>query len=84
MCFQQMTDERNYHIFYCMLAGMTGEEKKQLDVKDATEYYYLIQVSAYRKTKYRKIILLSYMRNMATVLWLCFFPITQNFTSIRC
>ena len=40
-----MKDERNYHIFYCMLAGMTSEEKKQLDVKDPTEYYYLIQVS---------------------------------------
>ncbi len=39
-----MTDERNYHIFYCMLAGMTAEQKQQLDMKDATEYYYLIQV----------------------------------------
>ena len=40
----QMRDERNYHIFYCMLAGMTAEEKRQLDLKEATDYFYLIQV----------------------------------------
>ncbi len=43
----QMNDERNYHIFYCMLAGLSAEEKKQLDVKDATDYFYLIQVRSY-------------------------------------
>ena len=40
----QAHDERNYHIFYCMLAGMTNEEKKKLDVTDATSYWYLTQV----------------------------------------
>ena len=44
----QMKDERNYHIFYCMLAGMNAEEKKQLEIKDATDYFYLIQVYSHR------------------------------------
>ncbi|XP_064639535.1 myosin-VIIa-like isoform X2 [Lineus longissimus] len=39
----QARDERNYHIFYCMLAGMTRDEKNKLDVKDASQYNYLIQ-----------------------------------------
>lgn len=39
----QAHDERNYHIFYCMLAGMTSEEKKKLDVTNATDYWYLTQ-----------------------------------------
>ncbi len=43
-----MKDERNYHIFYCMLAGMNAEEKKQLEIKDATDYFYLIQVYSHR------------------------------------
>ena len=41
-----MKDEQNYHIFYCMLAGMSAEEKQQLELRDATDYFYLIQVSA--------------------------------------
>ncbi|XP_074658425.1 myosin-VIIa-like [Tubulanus polymorphus] len=39
----QAHDERNYHIFYCMLQGMTADERLKLEVKDASEYYYLIQ-----------------------------------------
>ncbi|XP_069983292.1 myosin-VIIa isoform X1 [Penaeus vannamei] len=37
----QGTDERNYHIFYCMLAGMTREEKQKLELGDASQYKYL-------------------------------------------
>lgn len=40
----QAHDERNYHIFYCMLAGMTQDEKKRLDVQTAEHYWYLTQV----------------------------------------
>ncbi|XP_052782593.1 myosin-VIIa-like isoform X3 [Mya arenaria] len=39
----QAHDERNYHIFYCMLAGMTSEEKKKLDVQTPAHYWYLTQ-----------------------------------------
>ncbi|GFO48953.1 myosin-viia [Plakobranchus ocellatus] len=39
----QMHDERNYHIFYCMLAGMTADDKAKLELQDATFYQYLIQ-----------------------------------------
>uniref|UniRef100_A0A914X4M5 Unconventional myosin heavy chain 6 n=1 Tax=Plectus sambesii TaxID=2011161 RepID=A0A914X4M5_9BILA len=39
----QAHDERNYHIFYCMLAGLNVAEKQQLDLADASHYYYLTQ-----------------------------------------
>ncbi|CAB1419783.1 unnamed protein product [Pleuronectes platessa] len=38
---RQAFDERNYHIFYCMLRGMTPEEKKRLGLSKATDYTYL-------------------------------------------
>ncbi|GAB1609908.1 myosin-VIIa-like [Argonauta hians] len=39
----QAHDERNYHIFYCMLAGMSPAEKAQLELSDARSYHYLTQ-----------------------------------------
>ncbi|XP_071481715.1 myosin-VIIa-like [Diadema antillarum] len=39
----QLPDERNYHIFYCVLAGMPEEEKKELELTKAEDYYYLTQ-----------------------------------------
>lgn len=41
----QAFDERNYHIFYCMLKGMTADEKKKLGLSKATDYTYLTIVS---------------------------------------
>ncbi|XP_070826045.1 unconventional myosin-VIIa [Chaetodon trifascialis] len=38
---RQAYDERNYHIFYCMLRGMTADEKKKLGLSKATDYTYL-------------------------------------------
>ncbi|XP_023206486.1 unconventional myosin-VIIa [Xiphophorus maculatus] len=38
---RQAYDERNYHIFYCMLKGMTADEKKKLGLGKATDYTYL-------------------------------------------
>uniref|UniRef100_A0A8C6ZEY3 Myosin VIIA n=1 Tax=Nothoprocta perdicaria TaxID=30464 RepID=A0A8C6ZEY3_NOTPE len=37
----QAQDERNYHVFYCMLRGMTMEQKKKLGLGKATDYNYL-------------------------------------------
>uniref|UniRef100_A0A8C8JL65 Myosin VIIAb n=1 Tax=Oncorhynchus tshawytscha TaxID=74940 RepID=A0A8C8JL65_ONCTS len=38
---RQAADERNYHIFYCMLRGMSPELKKKLGLGLATDYPYL-------------------------------------------
>ncbi|XP_076018235.1 unconventional myosin-VIIb-like [Genypterus blacodes] len=37
----QAQEERNYHMFYCMLSGVTAKEKKQLNLGDANEYNFL-------------------------------------------
>ncbi|XP_055375629.1 myosin-VIIa-like, partial [Condylostylus longicornis] len=39
----QTKNERNYHIFYSMLAGLNKDEKRKLELEDATKYYYLTQ-----------------------------------------
>uniref|UniRef100_A0A3Q0RF94 Myosin VIIBb n=1 Tax=Amphilophus citrinellus TaxID=61819 RepID=A0A3Q0RF94_AMPCI len=40
VCHQAL-EERNYHIFYCLLAGITAEEKKPLSLGNAKEYKFL-------------------------------------------
>ncbi|XP_063617373.1 myosin-VIIa isoform X4 [Cydia splendana] len=37
----QGTDERNYHVFYCLLAGLSKEEKKKLELGEPKDYRYL-------------------------------------------
>ncbi|KAG7227320.1 hypothetical protein INR49_000324 [Caranx melampygus] len=39
----QAGEERNYHIFYCMLAGITTEERKALSLGNTKEYKFLTQ-----------------------------------------
>lgn len=41
----QAAEERNYHIFYCMLMGMSQEEKQMLGLGMPSEYHYLTMVS---------------------------------------
>ncbi|XP_073517747.1 unconventional myosin-VIIa isoform X5 [Phyllobates terribilis] len=38
---RQAPDERNYHVFYCMLKGMPPDQKKKLGLGKATDYNYL-------------------------------------------
>ncbi|XP_044306100.1 unconventional myosin-VIIa isoform X2 [Varanus komodoensis] len=38
---RQAQDERNYHVFYCMLKGMAPEQKKLLGLRKAADYNYL-------------------------------------------
>lgn len=40
----QAPEERNYHIFYCMLQGMSAEEKQLLSLGTPSEYHYLTMV----------------------------------------
>ncbi|KAM9323016.1 unconventional myosin-VIIa-like [Pholidichthys leucotaenia] len=37
----QAPEERNYHIFYCILAGITAEEKKRLKLGNAKDFKFL-------------------------------------------
>lgn len=49
VCFAvcpQAKSERNYHIFYEMLAGLPPNEKRSLYLQEAETYYYLNQVLA--------------------------------------
>ena len=39
----QSTDERNYHIFYCLLSGATKDERSALRLTNAEQYAYLNQ-----------------------------------------
>lgn len=39
----QMPEERNYHIFYRLLAGLTADEKARLHLTVAKDYHYLSQ-----------------------------------------
>ncbi|MEQ2278475.1 Unconventional myosin-XV, partial [Xenotaenia resolanae] len=39
----QAKDERNYHIFYEMLAGLPSQQKQGFYLQDAETYYYLNQ-----------------------------------------
>ena len=43
-CCLQAPDERNYHVFYEMLAGMSEERKKKYGLQVAQKYFYLNQV----------------------------------------
>ncbi|KAL6079519.1 hypothetical protein STEG23_038074 [Scotinomys teguina] len=38
---RQASDERNYHVFYCMLEGMNEEQKRKLGLGQAADYNYL-------------------------------------------
>uniref|UniRef100_A0A2I3GWC2 Myosin VIIA n=1 Tax=Nomascus leucogenys TaxID=61853 RepID=A0A2I3GWC2_NOMLE len=38
---RQAPDERNYHVFYCMLEGMSEDQKKKLGLGQASNYNYL-------------------------------------------
>lgn len=44
VCSPQAPDERNYHVFYCMLQGMAPEMKAKLGLGLASDYAYLTMV----------------------------------------
>lgn len=41
----QNQEERNYHVFYCLLAGLGRDDKRKLELGDASQYKYLTGVS---------------------------------------
>ncbi len=42
----QTNDERNYHVFYEFLAGISDELKQRYGLLEANKYFYLNQVKA--------------------------------------
>ena len=40
----QLKNERNYHIFYAILAGLSNEEKQKLNLGNVADYKYLYEV----------------------------------------
>ena len=40
----QAQDERNYHVFYEMLEGMSTDQKSKYGLQNAEKYFYLNQV----------------------------------------
>nr|XP_039263325.1 unconventional myosin-VIIa-like [Styela clava] len=40
----QANGERNYHIFYCMLAGMSSEQKQKFGLGEPSDYLYLTRI----------------------------------------
>ena len=40
----QASDERNYHVFYEMLTGLTEEQRQKYGLIEANKYFYLNQV----------------------------------------
>lgn len=48
LCPCQAHGERNYHVFYELLAGLPVEQKEELYLQEAESYFYLNQVSEVR------------------------------------
>jgi myosin heavy subunit len=40
----QTGDERNYHVFYEMLSGLTDDQKQKYGLLESNKYFYLNQV----------------------------------------
>lgn len=49
----QAPDERNYHVFYELLAGLSEETKLKYGLLAADKYFYLNQVNNFLKMNYQ-------------------------------
>lgn len=74
----QAKSERNYHIFYEMLAGLPPNEKHPLYLQEAETYYYLNQVvlkNTLLTTKHRSVVTLIIftlvLTNDVSLCWTC-------------
>lgn len=76
-----MPEERNYHIFYRLLAGLTDKDKSSLHLTEAKDYHYLSQGNCYvcegmdDKEAFANIL------RAVKVKWLAFFNDHKNFKS---
>lgn len=59
----QSNNERNYHVFYCLLSGASPAEKESLHLLEAKEYHYLNQVckgyattTVYKQIKFETVV----------------------------
>ena len=53
VCYLQLNGERNYHIFYRLLAGMSASELAKLHlISNPRKYDYLTKVTAIQETSW--------------------------------
>ena len=79
-----MADERNYHVFYEMLAGLNGKQKDDMGLQSADKYFYLNQVKTQQDFPKKLKILLSIPISLMNqpFMWLIVI-IFKNFCSLR-
>ena len=78
-----MPEERNYHIFYRLLAGLTDKDKSSLHLTVAKDYHYLSQGNCFVCEGMDDKEAFANIRRAMKVKWLVFFLMTIKILNRR-